>query len=373
MSIYLFIDTELVWRGGQEQLFTLARGLAQRGHEVHLAHQPNSAIGDRAREIGVFLHPTAIRSEIGLISLMRLYSLMKRIHPDIVGFNTPKPILMGAIASRIARAKIRIIFRRVDFPLRGFFSRFKYTWGIEGVITISESIRNRLISGGVPAARITTIYEGIDLSIYPALERSSQTPLPVVIGVVSHLSHEKGIDRLVEAAALIANAREKLRFVIVGQGACLRDLEDLVRAKGLEPIIQFTGFRSDIPQLMKTFDIFALPSLSEGLSSAILEAMACSLPVVASNVGGIPELVRHAVNGLLVAPGNPAALAEAIQKLANNPEERLRIGQVNRRQVEEHYTMEQKIENTEKLCSSLLERGRKAPRSENVRNGKASS
>jgi glycosyltransferase involved in cell wall biosynthesis len=360
MSTFLFIDTEQVWRGGQEQLFTLARGLVQRGHEVHLVHQPNSAIGERARDIGLFLHPIAVRSEIGLISLMRFYSLMKRVRPDIVGFNTPKPILMGCIAAKIARAKARIIFRRVDFPLRGWFSRFKYTWGIDGVVTISASIRNRLISAGVPASRIATIYEGIDLSIYPALNRESRAALPVVVGVVSHLSREKGIDCLIEAASMIPDVREKLRFTIVGQGACLQSLRDLARQKGLEQIFQFTGFRSDIPELMKTFDIFVLPSLSEGLSSAILEAMACSLPIIASNVGGIPELVRHGVNGLLVAPADSAALTEAIQQLASDPEERLRVGQVNRKQVEEKYTMKQKISKTEELCASLLGHNRKA-------------
>ncbi len=361
MYSFLFIDTERVWRGGQEQLFTLAKGLVQRGHEVHLVHQPNSAIGDRAQNTGIFLHPAAIRREICLISLMRLYSVIKSVRPDILAFNTPKPILMGSLASRFASVGIRIIFRRVDFPLRsGFISRIKYSWGIDGVLTISESIRTRLRSAGVPASKITTIYEGIDLSLFPALERQPRSG-PVVVGVVSHLSREKGISCLVEAASLVPEVKKNYRFIIVGQGACLQELTALVRAKGLDRNFQFTGFRSDIPQLMKSFDIFALPSLSEGLSSAILEAMACSLPIVASNVGGIPELVQDGKNGLLVAPADPAALAEAIQKLGENPESRLQMGQINRRQVEEHYTMEQKILKTEERCISLLlERRRSA-------------
>jgi glycosyltransferase involved in cell wall biosynthesis len=365
MYSFLFIDTERVWRGGQEQLFTLARGLRQRGHEVHLIHQPNTALGDRAGKIGVFLHPLAIRSEIGFISLLRLYSILKRVRPDVLGFNTPKPILIGVLASRFTSAGVRIIFRRVDFPLgRSFFSRLKYTWGIDGIITISESIRNRLRSAGTPASKITTIYEGIDLSLYP---ESGQTPpaLPAVVGVVSHLSPEKGISFLVEAASLIPEVKKKYRFVIVGEGACLQELTQLVREKGLEQIFQFTGFRSDIPQLMKSFNIFALPSLSEGLSSAILEAMASSLPIVASNVGGIPELVKNGENGLLVAPADAEALARALQKLAENPEERFRMGQTNRRQAVEKFTMEHKITKTEELCTSLLKL--KAERRRSVR------
>lgn len=354
MFSYLFIDTESVWRGGQEQLFTLIRGLRRHGHEVHLIHSPNSALGNRSKASGAYLHPLAIRSEIGPISLLRLCSIIKRVRPDILGFNTPKAILIGMLASRFASVGIRVIFRRVDFPLRRtFFSRLKYTWGIDGVITISDAIRNRLKSAGVPASKITTIYEGIDLPLYPKIIRAHRPDEPLVVGAVSHLTPEKGISCLVEAASLIPEANKKFRFIIVGEGTCLPELKALVLKKGLDNF-DFKGFRSDIPQLMESFDIFAMPSLSEGLSSAILEAMASSLPIVASNVGGIPELVKDGENGLLAPPADPAALAKAIQRLAENPEDSLQMGRKNRRQVEERFTMEHKISKTEELCDSLL-------------------
>jgi glycosyltransferase involved in cell wall biosynthesis len=354
MFSFLFIDTERVWRGGQEQLFTLIRGLRQHGHEVHLIHSPNSALGERSKAIGACLHPLAIRSEIGPISLLRLYAIIKRVRPDILGFNTPKAILIGALASRFASSGVKIIFRRVDFPLRSnFFSRLKYTWGTDGIITISNAIRNRLKNAGVPASKISTIYEGIDLSLYPKIIRTHKPGEPLVVGVVSHLTPEKGVRYLIEAAALIPEANKKFRFVIVGEGSCLPQLQELVREKKLNNF-DFKGFRSDIPQLMESFDILAMPSLSEGLSSAILEAMASSLPIVASNVGGIPELVKDGENGLLAPPADSAALARAIQTLAENPEEILRMGQKNRRQVEEKFTMETKILKTEELCEALL-------------------
>ncbi len=354
MHSFLFVDTEKVWRGGQEQLFTLARGLRQRGHEVHLAHPPDSALGTRCGSIGAILHPLAIGSEISFAALLRLYFVIKSVHPDILAFNTPKAILLGSLASRFAPAGIRIVFRRVDFPLgKSVFSRLKYTWGIDGVITISDSIRNRLRSAGVPAAKIVTIYEGIDLPLYPEADRCRRPGEPLTVGVVSHLSREKGISRLVEAASLLPESNKKFRFVIVGEGECLGELKELVRKKGLENF-HFMGFRSDVPRLMGSFDVFALPSLSEGLSSAILEAMASSLPIVASDVGGIPELVRNGENGLLTPPGDPAALAKAIQWMADNPEICLRTGRINRRKVEERFTMEHKINKTEELCISLL-------------------
>jgi glycosyltransferase involved in cell wall biosynthesis len=106
---------------------------------------------------------------------------------------------------------------------------------------------------------------------------------------------------------------------------------------------------------MRLFDIFVLPSLSEGLSSAILEAMATSLPIVATAVGGIPELVEDGDNGLLVAPADPAALARAIERLADNPEESQRMGLRGRERMEEQFTLERKILETEQLCSVLLQ------------------
>jgi len=105
---------------------------------------------------------------------------------------------------------------------------------------------------------------------------------------------------------------------------------------------------------MKTFDVFALPSLSEGLSSAILEAMAASLPIIATEVGGIPELVQDGDNGLLVLPADSAALARAIQHLANDPEAAHRMGLRGRERMEERFTLERKILETEQLCNDLL-------------------
>jgi len=131
----------------------------------------------------------------------------------------------------------------------------------------------------------------------------------------------------------------------------------------LKDIFDFAGFHSDISPFMKSFDMFVLPSLSEGLSSAILEAMAASLPIIATEVGGIPELVTSRDNGLLVAPADPAALALAIRQLADHPEESLRMGQRGRERMEAQFTIERKISETEQLCGLLLQGQARASRS----------
>jgi glycosyltransferase involved in cell wall biosynthesis len=357
MLSILFIDTERVWRGGQNQLFTLINGLHERGHKIHLACEPHTLLETRAREINIAVHPIKVRSELGFNSLLRLITILRKIRPQILAFNTPKAILIGTLASRFVPVDARIVFRRVSFPLRkSGFTRFKYTWGIDCIVAISESIRSQLQIGGLPASKIKIIYEGLDPAFYPEVpSRKLRRPEEItVIGTAAHLSDEKGIHFLIEAAALIPNAKEKLRFVIVGKGDCLPELKALAQAKGLEDIFQFAGFHTNISQYLNSFDIFALPSLSEGLSSAILEAMASSLPIVATDVGGIPELVKNGDNGLLVAPADPAALARAIQHLADQPEAARGMGLRGRTLMEEHFTLERKILETEQLCNTLM-------------------
>ncbi len=357
MFSFLFVDTERVWRGGQDQLLSLLTGLQRHGHSIHLVCPPGTMLESRSREMKISVHPAAIRSEIGPISFFRILSVLRKVRPQVLAFNTPRGILLGTLASRFVPTGARIIFRRVNFPLRKtIFTRVKYTWGIDCIVAISESIRLQLQYCGIPESKIRTIYEGMDLSIYPrrTFPKSPLPGSPVVVGTVAHLSHEKGLSYLIEAASLMPELRESIRFVIVGEGECLQELKELARQRGLEDVFHFAGFHSDTSQYMRSFDIFALPSLSEGLSSAILEAMAHSLPIIATAVGGIPELVKDGENGLLVPPRDPSALASAIRQLVENPEECRRMGIRGRERVEEQFTLDRKIRETEQLCSTLL-------------------
>ena len=359
---FLFIDSERRWRGGQAQLFTLLEGLHRRNHRVHLVCFPGTVLEARAANLGISVHPVAIRSEAGLISLFRLFAKLRQTRPDILAFNTPKPILMGTLAARFAPVGAEIVFRRVSFPLRrSFLSRLKYTWGIDRVVAISRSIKAQLRSGGVPESAIEIIYEGIAVEQYPEKPQELKHPGDgrIVVGTVSHLSSEKGIRYLVEAASLVRDASSRVRFVIVGDGNRRRELQELVHHKKLDSCFEFLGFREDSHLVMKDFDIFVLPSLSEGLPSAIMEAMAHSLPVIGSHVGGIPELVEDGRTGLLVPPGDPENLAKAIGKLAQDPDTMRQMGIRGRERLEEKFTLERKVVETEALCHTLVGRNKR--------------
>ncbi len=365
MISFLFIDTERVWRGGQDQLFTLLRGLSRRGHAVHLACHPDTLMEKRSRELGLHIYPLLVRCEIGPAAFLKIASILSQVRPDILAFNTPRPILMGNLASRLSRVRARIIFRRVSFPLhKGWLTRIKYNWGIDCIIAISESIRGQLVTCGVPADRIRTVYEGIDLSLYPQRRYPGDNSAgePVVIGTLAHMSPEKGLSHLVHAASLIPDVHKRMRFVLVGDGECRAALEQQVRETGLDTCFHFAGFQSRTAEYLRSFDIFVLPSLSEGLSSSILAAMATGLPVVATNVGGIPELITHGRNGALVAPADPLALAGEMEYLAQNLEERIRMGTEGRAIVEERFTLQRKIIETEELCATLLGKAERVSR-----------
>ncbi len=357
MISFLFVDSERVWRGGQDQLLTLLRGLILRGHRVSLICHPQTLLEKRALEAGVKVYALAFWKGTALAAPFKCWGILRRLKPDILAFNTPRPILPCNLASRFASVQARIIFRRVNFPLRkNIITRLKYTWGIDCIVAISESIGSQLKAGGVPAERIQTIYEGIDLTPYPrekpAIQRRPGEPK--IVGTLAHLSPEKGLSYLVEAAAMIPSILNRMRFIIVGDGECRGDLESLVRKRRLENCFEFVGFQDTPIKYLNNFDLFVLPSLSEGLSSAILTAMANSLPVVATDVGGIPELIRHGENGLLVPPANAAALAQAIEDLIADPEKAVRMGRRGRELLEERFTLERKIIETEQLCLSLL-------------------
>ncbi len=226
----------------------------------------------------------------------------------------------------------------------------------ESVVTVSVSICRTLIEGGVRPDLIKVIYEGVDLDWVD----SQQAPAPddmnsgLVVGTVAHLSPEKGHQTLLEAAPRVLSRVPDVHFVLVGGGPLMSTLKARVEELGIEKKFTFTGFRSDSEALMKNFDVFCLPSISEGLSSAILVAMASRLPIVATQVGGIPELVLDGETGVLVPPDDADQLAVGLCKVLESPQLRKKMGCAGRQRIEETFTLERKLNETEKLYLSML-------------------
>ncbi len=175
----------------------------------------------------------------------------------------------------------------------------------------------------------------------------------MVCGAVSRLYPVKGIDNLILAFAQVGTTRTAC-LVIVGEGTERQRLEKMVHEMGVSDRVIWAGYRAGVPQLLPALDIFVQPSLHEGLPNTVLEGMAAGLPVVATEVGGTPELVVNGMTGLLVPPGNPAALVDAITALSENPEARGSMGRAGRQRVQQHFTVEEMVQKTEQLYEDFF-------------------
>jgi glycosyltransferase involved in cell wall biosynthesis len=213
---------------------------------------------------------------------------------------------------------------------------------------------------GVPASRLTLMPYGIPLaeldsglSREEARERLGLPAGALVIGAVGRLEEQKGHAHLLAAAAAVRRELPELVVLLVGEGRRQEDLQRQVRDLGLESSVRFLGTRRDLPEIFRALDLFVQPSLWEGLPLALLKAMGAGLPVVATRVSGSREAIVDGVNGCLVAPGDPEALARAILKLYRQPEARRRLGDAARRTVAERYSLEAMLKRLEELYLDL--------------------
>lgn len=206
------------------------------------------------------------------------------------------------------------------------------------VVANSSAASERLIEEGVPDWKVARIANGLDLARYTAAGGDSSAPQPTsreprVITTVANLRPGKGHDVLLKAATRVVGRVPDVRFRIVGDGAHRRELERQAAALGIAANVEFLGHRDDVPKLLRESDVFAFPSYMEASPNAVIEAMAAGLPVVATRVGGVPEIVEHERNGLLVAAGDERALAAGLLRVIERPDLASRLAAAARQAV----------------------------------------
>lgn len=358
----LHLDTERTWRGGEGQLLHLAEGLAQRGHLCIVSGQPASPLLERAAGKGLKTEAVAMPSEWSLSAVRTLVRVLKRERIQVIHMHTSHACTLGGWAARLAGVPVRIISRRVDFSVKSNpFRKLKYQWGVDRIVAISEGVRNVLIKDGLDPNRIEVIRSGIDPRpfdpSYPAGEARREFGIPEqshVIGCVAHFADHKGHRDLIESAPRVAAAVPDVRFLLVGEGELKHKIEHQIIRLKLEKYFILTGFRNDIPRLLAAMDIVVLSSHLEGLGTSLLDAMAMARPVVATRVGGIPEMVEDGVNGRLVPPRDPDALAGALIELLNQPDERKRMGEAGRARMLGKFSADAMVSATESLYLKIL-------------------
>jgi glycosyltransferase involved in cell wall biosynthesis len=353
----LHIDTARTWRGGQNQVLVTVMGLRALGHRTMLVAHSDGQLRQRAKE-GLDLIPIAPRTEMDLGAAWRLSRVLKELRPDIVHAHDPHGVAMAAIAlsmsTQLAKPPL-VASRRVDFHLRGnSLSRWKYRQ-VDCFVCASDAIRRMLVADGVPEARAVTVHEGIDLGhvdAAPAANLHAELWLPhqaPLVGNVAALVPHKGQRHLVEAAVAVLPQVPDARFVIAGEGELRPVLERQIKDHRLEKHVLLAGFRPDVLSLHKAFDIFVMSSVTEGLGTSLLDAMACGKPVVATGVGGIPEVVVDRETGFLVPPRDHEAMADAIVKLLKDDPLRKRMGEAGRARATARFSAERMVQDTLRL------------------------
>ena len=245
--------------------------------------------------------------------------------------------------------------------------RLKYLHYILGkftdrIVAVSEIIKENL-KKYEHIKNVKVIYNGIDPDLFkPAsaeekILKKKELGLnenDFVLGNVGRMDYWKNQRILIEILPALKKISPQIKLILVGGGEEEQNLKHLAIKKGIENDVIFLGQRSDVNQILKAFDIFVFPSLTEGLPLAIIEAMATGLPVVASYVGGIPELIDHGVNGLLVAPMSAAEIKDAILKLLQNPNLRQKMGEITRQKFEAHFSLSRMVKNYLKVYDQAL-------------------
>ncbi len=361
----LHVNSSRVWRGGERQTLLLVEGLRSRGHDACIACPPRSPLSSRAQEAQIPTYEVSMRNELDLRGVFGLRRLIGRLQPRVLQLHTGHAHSLGVLARGFRRQPATIVNRRVDYSIHRSgtpgFTRLKYSLGVDLFVAISKAIATVLIEDGVAAERIRVIHSGVpplpDASgSRDGLRESLAIPTDaIVVGTVGELTAHKGHVHLVAALALLRTRQQPVHLVIVGDGKGAAILEEEARSGGVFDRLHLVGFQHDVAGWLAAFDVFAMPSVEEGLGTSVLDAMRASLPVVASAVGGIPEAILDGECGILVAPGEPSLLAEAIDRLIDDPESARRLAEAAHQRVEEHFSAEAMIDGTLEVHRELLE------------------
>ncbi|TCK02911.1 glycosyltransferase family 4 protein [Phorcysia thermohydrogeniphila] len=320
----LHVDTEKGWRGGEQQLFYLVKGLKERGVEVAVACRVGDELERRCREEGITVYPLK-GNQTG--DILRVGALGKNY--DIIHAHAAKAHTIAAFSKKFHKKPV-IYTRRVDYPpKKNPLTELKYKL-TDKVVAITEFVAD-VLKKELNLKGIEVIYSAVDENLPEKIETNKVKTFrekfkgKKIIGSVAALTEQKNIPNLIEAARILLKERNDLAFVVFGEGKLKSYLQSLIKEKGLEGSFLLAGFKEDVYNYVKGFDVFVLPSDYEGLGSSLLIAMLLNVPVVATKVGGVPEVIKDGETGLLVERRNPVKLADAILRLLDGSKLRKRI------------------------------------------------
>ncbi len=371
----LHLDTGREWRGGQQQVLYLSTELRGRGHASIIVTPKGSPLAERARALELSIREISYHGAGDPIAIGQVVQAIQDFRPDLLHVHTANAHSLAFLALHLPgilkdRKPFLIVHRRVDFPPGSdLLTRLRYASEPSLFLGVSEAVCRVLEQHGVPRDRLRVVHSCVDtarIDAYASVDARhasharqelSIPPEAGLIVAVGALVPHKGHKHLIHAMPRILAARPDAFLAIFGEGPLEADLRRESWERGIQERVLFAGFRLDVPRFLHAADVFAHPSVEEGLGTSILDAMAARLPVAASRTGGITEIVRHGMTGWLVPPASPTELAGAIVSLLEDPRRRAAFGEAGRLLVEEEFSVRSLGDRVVQIYREALEAG----------------
>lgn len=355
----LHLETGRHLYGGALQVAYLLLGLGDYKDCTNILVCPRgSAIAEQVETYADKLYTETIRGDLDLFFLFRLIRIIKKEQPDLIHLHSRRGAdVLGGLAACYCGIKC-ILTRRVDNPENRFFIKLKYKL-YDQVITISQGIKRVLVDQGLAEKDIAVVTSAVNLNQYRSREVDikKRFRLPsdsFVIGVVAQLIERKGHRFLFQIAPEILRQFPYVRFLILGKGPLEQRLKDQCEQLGIVEEVLFPGFISDLENILPGLNLLVHPAYMEGLGVALIQAVACGVPIVAARAGGIPEVVKDGENGYLVPPRNAKALLEKITYLLHRPDTARRFGENGIKIAENEFSIERMVRENHAIYKKLL-------------------
>lgn len=330
--IVAFSNPRRGWGGSAGVLRTMGRGLSSRGHEIIYLTRPGSPVTTVAREDGHRVGAMLRGYDFPLPAIVSAAWFLRRHGVDVMLSTPQKDLRLGGLAGRVAG--VPVVAMGVTRPSTGGIDSRLWRWVPDHIVANSLHTRRCFLElQGIEPEDVSLIYNGRDLEPFARSDPANLGVAPhgVVVTFVGRIDPEKGIRHLIDAWPRIRAEVAKVRLVIAGSGG----LEERLRNRTADDAsVSWLGFRNDVPAILAASDVVVVPSTEESFGLVALEAMASGVPVVGTRAGGLPEVVRHGQEGLLVPPCDPRALAEAVITLAGDSRARHRLGSAGRRRAD---------------------------------------
>lgn len=379
----LYVITKSNWGGAQRYVYDLATRMPPDRFSVAVACGGSGALIEKLASEGIRVIPIPwlerdIRPGKEISALLGLLRVFRQERPDIVHLNSSKVGGLGAVAARMSslltRHRSRVIFTVHGWGFgedRPWYERFAiaaaswFSTLFQDRIILIDAADYRVARRFIPLDKLALIHHGITPIEFIPRETARRffaerigreiAPRELVIGVNAELTKNKGQRYLVKGVAVfrVRNPALGMKVLLISDGEDRRELEREISALGLAEHVFLIGFVPEAGRYLKALDLFVLPSLKEGLPYALMEAMAAELPIVASRVGGVPDLIQHEKTGLLVPPKDPARLAAAMQELSSRRDWSETLGRAAWRKVNSEFRIETMIERTRALYESV--------------------